>query len=94
MSRYRIADDVAWVSLEGLDPDGVPAAYVARLPLGPPTTLAGPACVVWLALAEGGATDEITVAAAAMWGVDPEGISGDVTALVDELVALGLVAHG
>ena len=30
MTRYRIADDVAWVSHEDLDSDGVPSAYVTR----------------------------------------------------------------
>ena len=90
MTRYRIADDVAWVSHEDLDADGVPSAYVTRLPQGPPTTLEGPACVVWLALADGGSHEEVTAAAALMWGVEPEQISGDVRALVEELVGLGL----
>ena len=34
MTRYRIADDVAWVSQDDLDTDAVPSAYVARLPQG------------------------------------------------------------
>ena len=54
MTHYRIADDVAWVSHEELDADGCPSAYVTRLPQGPPTTLEGSGCVVWLALADGG----------------------------------------
>ena len=90
MTRYRIADDVAWVSQDDLDTDAVPSAYVARLPQGPPTTLAGPACVVWLALAEGGSSDEIVTTAARLWGVEPAEIRDDVRALVDELVGLGL----
>jgi hypothetical protein len=90
MTRYRIADDVAWVSHEDLDTGGVPSAYAARLPLGPPTTLDGPACVVWLALADGGSHDELTRAAAQMWGADPADISGDVLGLLEELVGLGL----
>lgn len=92
MTRYRIADDVAWVSLDDLDAGDLPAAYVTRLPQGPPTTLEGPACVVWLALADGGSHDEIAAAAARMWGVDPAVISGDVLALVEELVGLGLAS--
>ena len=90
MTRYRIADDVAWVSHEELDSDGVPSAYVTLLPQGPPRTLEGPACVVWLALADGGSHEEIATAAALMWGVAPADISADVLALVEELVALGL----
>ena len=94
MTRYRIADDVAWVSLENLDSDGIPSAYVARLPLGPPTTLSGSACVVWLAIADGGTDDDITRAAAQMWDADPEQIRGDVLALIGELVGVGLVSPG
>ena len=90
MTHYRIADDVAWVSSEELDADGVPAAYVTRLPQGPPTTLEGPACVVWLALADSGTHEEITAAAALMWGVEPADISADVLATVQELVGVGL----
>ena len=90
MTRYRIADDVAWVSHEELDTGGVPSAYVTRLPQGPPTTLEGSACVVWLALADGGSHEDITAAAAGMWGVEPADISADVLGLVEELVVLGL----
>lgn len=92
MTRFRVADDVAWVSLEDLDVHDVPTAYVSRLPDGPPTTLEGPACVVWLALAEGGSRDEITSTAALMWGVDPDAIRGDVSALLEELVEAGLAS--
>ncbi|MCF6376265.1 PqqD family protein [Nocardioides KLBMP 9356] len=91
MTRYRIADDVAWVSHEDLDNGGTPTAYVTRLPQGPPTTLEGPACVVWLALAEGGSPAEITAAAAQMWGAEPADIDEDVLSLVEELVRLDLV---
>ena len=94
MTRYRIADDVAWVSDETLDAGTVPSAYVTRLPQGPPVTLDGPACVVWLALAEGGTHEEITAAAAGMWDADPEAISSDVVTLVDDLVRAGLVVAG
>ena len=90
MTHYRIADNVAWVSQEELDSGGVPTAYVTRLPDGPPTTLEGPACVVWLALADGGSHDQITTAAATLWGAEPASISRDVLALVEELVGAGL----
>lgn len=92
MTRFRIAADVAWVSDEDLDVHDVPSAYVTRLPHGPPTTLEGPACVVWLALAEGGSRDEITSAAALMWGVDADTIRSDVSTLIQELVDAGLVS--
>ena len=90
MTHYRIADDVAWVSHEELDADGVPSAYATRLPQGPPITLEGTACVVWLALADGGSHEEITEAAAQMWGVEPADISADVLVMVVELVGAGL----
>ena len=70
VTTYRIADDVAWVSLEDLDVDGIPSAYVARLPHGRPMTLEGSACLVWLALADGGTLDEIAATAAAMSDAD------------------------
>ena len=92
MSRYRIADDVAWVSEEALDTGGVPSAYVARLPQGPPVTLEGSGCVVWLALVEGGSPDEITAAAARMWETDAAAIKDDVLTLIEELVRAGLAA--
>ena len=94
MTRYRIADDVAWVSDASLDAGTVPSAYAARLPQGPPVSLDGPACVVWLALVEGGTYDEIAAAAAQMWDTDAQSISGDVIALVEELVRVGLVEAG
>jgi hypothetical protein len=93
MTRFRIADDVAWVSLEDLDLDGVPSAYVSALPDGPPITLAGSACVVWLALAEGGTPEEITATAASIWETDVEAIRHDVVAVIDELLAAGLVVQ-
>lgn len=92
MTRFRVADDVAWVSLEDLDVHDVPTAYVSRLPHGPPTMLEGPACVVWLALAEGGSRDEVTTTAALMWGVEADAIRGDVAAVLEQLVAAGLVS--
>ena len=60
--QYRIADDVAWVSLEDLDVDNVPTAYLTRVPKGLPIMLEGSACLVWLALAEGGTLEEVTAA--------------------------------
>ena len=94
MTRYRIADDVAWVSREELDAGDTPSAYVARLPDGRPMTLEGSACVVWLALSDGGTLEEIAAAAATMSDAEPEAIAGDVAHLVAELISVGLVAGG
>ncbi|WP_322920245.1 PqqD family peptide modification chaperone [Nocardioides renjunii] len=89
--RYRIADDVAWVSQEDLDGGDAPTAYLARVPKGMPILLEGSGCVVWLALAEGGTLEEVTAAAAAMSGTGAEDISADVADLVDQLVVIGVV---
>ncbi len=91
MTRYRIADDVAWVSQEDLDVDEVPTAYLTRVPGGPPILLEGSGCVVWLALAEGGTLEEVTATAASMSDSTVEDISADVAVLVDQLVAIRVV---
>ena len=91
MTRYTIADDVAWVSQQDLDPGDEPTAYVTRVPGGPPILLEGSGCVVWLALAEGGTLEEITGAAAAMTDAELEEIRDDVATLVDQLVVIGFV---
>lgn len=89
--RYRIADDVAWVSQEDLDGGDEPTAYLSRLPGGPPILLEGSGCLVWLALADGGTLAEITSAAATMSDSTAEEISADVAELVDQLVAIRVV---
>ena len=89
--RYRIADDVAWVSHADLDGGDVPTAYLARLPGGPPILLEGSACLIWLALADGGTLEELTESAAAMSGTAAEEISGDVEMMLDQLVAIRVV---
>ena len=91
MTRYRIADDVAWVSEEGLDGGDTPTAYLTRVPGGPPILLEGSGCVVWLALAEGGTMDDVVAAAAAMADVVEYRIRDDVETLVDQLVIIGVV---
>jgi hypothetical protein len=91
VTRYRIAEDVAWVSQDDLDAADEPTAYVARLPSGPPILLEGSGCVVWLALADGGTVEELAAAAGAMTGASPDEIKDDVAMLVDMLVALRVV---
>ena len=93
MTRYRIADDVAWVSRDELDADDLPTAFLARVPRGFPIVLEGSGCVVWLALADGGTLDEITVAAAEMTDAGPDDIRSDVAELVDQLVVIGVVVE-
>ena len=93
MTSYRIADDVAWVSLEDLDVDDIPSAYVALLPHGHPMTLEGSACLVWLALADGGTLDEIATAAAEMADTDVDRVRSDVTSMVEALVDDGLATR-
>ena len=88
--RYAIADNVAWVSQEDLDGGDQPTAYLTRVPRGMPILLEGSGCVVWLALADGGTLDEITVTAAGMSDSDVEEIREDVATLVDQLVVIGV----
>lgn len=89
--RYRIADDVAWVSQEELDGGDEPTAYLTRVPGGPPILLEGSGCVVWLALAEGGTMEQLIAAAAAMSGETEATVTDDVETLIDQLVAIRVV---
>ena len=91
MTTLRIADNVAWVSHEDLDDGGTPMAYVALLPTGRPLALEGPACLVWLAVADGGTLEEVVAATASMAEAEQATISEDVRTLVDSLIAAGLV---
>ncbi|GAA1916785.1 PqqD family protein [Nocardioides hwasunensis] len=88
--HFRIADDVAWVSQDDLDGGDVPVAYMTRVPGGPPILLEGSGCIVWLALAEGGTLEDITVRAAELSDTDADLIRDDVADLVDQLVVIRL----
>lgn len=94
MTTYCIADDVAWVSRDDLDDGSTPMAYAALLPTGRPIALEGSACLVWLAVADGGTVEEITASTAQMAGIDADEIRSDVRALLDSLVGEGLVRAG
>ena len=94
MNSYRIADDVAWVSMEALDVDDTPSAYVARLPHGQPITLQGSACLVWLALVDGGTLEELAAAAASMSDANLDEIRSDVATMLEDLVDRGLATQG
>lgn len=91
MTSYAVAGDVAWVSREDLDSGDQPAAYVTRLPDGPPMVLEGPACVVWLAVADGGTAEEVVARTAELAGVGAAVVRDDVTRLLAELMTAGLV---
>lgn len=95
MNRYVIAADVAWVSDESLDDSGTPTAYVTPLPDGPAAVLKGPACLVWLGLAEAqtGAVDEIAALVAEVTETDPAAITEDVERALLQLVERGVAAR-
>ena len=92
MTTYAIADDIAWVSREEYDNDGLQVAYVCALPHGPTIVLEGSACLVWLALGEGcGTLDDIARSAADQVGLTAESVVGDVEALLTQLVEMSYV---
>ena len=96
MTSYRVADDVAWVSSEELDVGEEPTAYVVALPRGPAIVLDGSACVVWLAVAEGGTRGEVidralALGGIALAGVDRAAVESDTRELLDGLVRAGVV---
>lgn len=92
MSTYRIADGVAWVSREELDQGTEPAAYVTRLPDGPALALSGPACLVWLAIHDGGTASEIAQRVSEDADVSPEDVRADVEQLLAELSDAGVLS--
>lgn len=94
-ASYAIAEDVAWVSEESLDDGSEPTAYVTTLPNGPAVVLRGPACLVWLALAESinGSVEEIVGLVAGAIGVEPEGLTADVEELLRGLVDCRVAAR-
>jgi hypothetical protein len=91
MTTYRIADGVAWVSRDDLDDGAEPRAYIARLPDGPALALAGPACLVWLSIHDGGTGTEIAHRVSELADVSVEDVRGDVEHLLGDLVASRVV---
>lgn len=92
MTVYRIADDVAWVSREELDQGGEPMAYVTRLPDGPALALSGSACLVWLAIHDGGTVSEIAQRVSDDAGLDPVDVRADVEQLLADLTQAGVLS--
>lgn len=86
MTTYRIADGVAWVSRDDLDDGTEPQAYIARLPDGPALALAGPACLVWLSIHDGGTATEIAHRVSELADASMEDVRGDVEQLLADLV--------
>lgn len=85
---YEIAPDTAWVSRDEYDTDDRPVAYVSTLPHGPTIVLDGPACLVWLALAEGGTLDQIVATTAEQVEEAGDEMTRDVESLLNRLVEL------
>jgi hypothetical protein len=83
MSRYRPAPGV------GVEDDGE-AVYVAHLPDGPVTVLAGSAGAVWRAACIG-PLETLVPRVAADFGVDPDAVAADVEAAVAAMRAAGLL---
>jgi hypothetical protein len=86
---FTVADNVAW-----LDPteDGE-VVYATTLPDGPPIVLRASGGLIFTAAAVGGTLDVILERVGAASEMDPDTIRDDVTAFVDELVTLGLLAR-
>lgn len=92
MTTYRIAPDTAWVSRDEYFTDDQPVAYISSLPHGPTMVLEGSACLVWLALAEGGTLAQIVTATADQVEETSDALSGDVETLLNRLVELGVAS--
>lgn len=92
MTTYAIAPDTAWVSRDEYFTDDLPVAYVSPLPHGPAMVLEGPACLVWLALAEGGTLEQIVAFTADQVEGTSDAMRGDVEALLNRLVELGVAS--
>lgn len=91
MTTYEIADGIAWVSREEYDTDDLRVAYLCALPHGPTVVLEGPACLVWLALGEGGTLDDIARAVSEQADVAADEVTRDVEVLLSQLVGMGFV---
>ena len=90
--RYVVAPDVAWLDAEDVG-DERPAAYVTRLPGGPPMVLEGPAWAIWCGVATGGTLAEITDEVAALTGEEAATVAGEVALFLESLVEGGLVSR-
>lgn len=81
--RYQRAERAIWRSSQTF--------LVAAVPPAAPTRVTGSAAHVWAALAEPATLDDLAAIISAAIGVAPEQVRADVSALVEQLVPLGLV---
>ena len=87
---FGLANHVAWLDVT----DDGEVIYATSLPDGPPVVLRATGRLIFTAAAAGGSMDAILERVAAASEMDPDTIRHEVTAFVDELVTLGLLARG
>jgi hypothetical protein len=86
---FALADDVAWLDVT----EGGEVVYATSLPDGPPVVLRATGRLIFTAAAAGGSLDVILERVAAASEMDPDTIRDEVSAFVDDLVTLGLLAR-
>ena len=86
---YAVADDVAWLDVT----EGGEVVYATTLPEGPPMVLRATGRLIFTAAAAGGTLDVILERVGEASEMDPDTIRDEVTAFVDHLVTIGLLAR-
>ena len=87
---FKLANDVAWLDVTE---DGE-VVYATSLPNGPPVVLRATGRLIFTSAAAEGGLDAILARVATASEMDPDTIRDEVTAFVDDLVTLGLLARG